>query len=168
MYMLWENSQVMVIDLNKVNRILCEERGNPTGCAVKSYQWYYSRATKYPLQGATKPYLEVGKLPYTTGYYSAQLITESEQLVEVCPFEIPHTVGTAARTIVYPNPVKDFLTIENPQWQDNPDIFLYDSMGSMQRQYPSTAERQILDISGINSGTYFVRVGTAVILITVL
>jgi hypothetical protein len=163
--LLWNNTPdaVFVIDLNKLAEL---------GDTISEYQWYYSVgpfATKHIIGGAVKPYLELAKLPYNTGSYTAVVLTTDSVKLEVCPFtiKIPPAAATA-KLLAYPNPVASAVTIENPQWQDIKTIDVYDAYGKLQRQYPSSAASQTLDISGLKQGIYIVRVGLRVIRITVL
>ncbi|MBO4653915.1 MAG: thiol protease/hemagglutinin PrtT [Bacteroidales bacterium] len=59
------------------------------------------------------------------------------------------------RLVVYPNPVDDQLVVECEGAQE---VFLYDMMGQKVAEVRETAEKCSINLSGLASGTYFVKV----------
>jgi hypothetical protein len=162
---LWEENPLLVLDLKKLTDTLNFE--------IQTYQWYYSispSSVRYPLRGSNQPYLELAKMPYTSGYYSVDFSTadSTENLVTVCPFQIKSATSKTTTLKVFPNPVKDAVTIDNPSWETVKSIQVYDLRGNLVRQYGSSAERQTLDISNIPRGVYLIRAGTSITKITIL
>jgi hypothetical protein len=167
MAQVWDD--VLVLDLNRIaNPPLYEDR---LGYQIIQFQWYYSISTlssRYLLSGAVMPYLELAKIPYTNGYYSAILTTSDSMLVGVCPFSLANYRPAVQQMIAYPNPVRDYVTIDNPQWEQSGAIFLYDLNGTLRRTYDAVEPPQTLDISGLQAGIYLIRAGGATIRITIL
>lgn len=61
---------------------------------------------------------------------------------------------------MYPNPAKDFTTIELPSHTDNVGIQIYDVSGRKVKETILSATDNKVDLSGLNSGMYLMHIKT--------
>jgi hypothetical protein len=69
-----------------------------------------------------------------------------------------------AQTMAYPNPATDYLNLFVGDQEGQIDVLVYDTSGRMliAKDYGVTGLQEIqLDISALNPGFYFVKVGNA-------
>ena len=66
---------------------------------------------------------------------------------------------------VYPNPTTGMLNIANAEGQN---IVVINTLGQVVANIDNATENQIIDMSGLCDGTYFVKVGTSVVKINVI
>jgi len=59
---------------------------------------------------------------------------------------------------VFPNPVKDALSLENNQSFELGDIFVYNAIGALVKQIKSDGFSNRYDISELNDGLYFMKI----------
>jgi len=58
---------------------------------------------------------------------------------------------------IYPDPVKDLLTIETNVFNKDAMISIYDIQGKLQMQYPVTGKKMELNINRLAKGLYFLK-----------
>lgn len=62
---------------------------------------------------------------------------------------------TESETIIYPNPAKDMLKIDNV---NNADIYIYNTIGQMVKKFNNVVGNTEINVSDLNNGVYIVRI----------
>lgn len=112
------------------------------------------------------PYYTVTGLEYDTEYcFTVTALNEageSEKSTQVCKKTLGEGIDELASLFnIYPNPVKDELFIATEVNVE--EIAIYDVYGrqTMSQQVNVTASQQVVNVAGLNSGIYFVKIVTS-------
>jgi len=62
---------------------------------------------------------------------------------------------TENETIIYPNPAKDILIVDNV---NNADIYIYNTLGQMVKKITNVVGSKEINVSDLNNGMYIVRI----------
>ena len=62
---------------------------------------------------------------------------------------------TENETIIYPNPAKDILTVDNV---NNADIYIYNTIGQMVKKVTNVVGNSEINVSDLNNSMYIVRI----------
>lgn len=59
--------------------------------------------------------------------------------------------------LIYPNPIKNVITITIPNESVNTTFYLFNNLGQIVKEIPLTATNQIINVENLNSGIYFYK-----------
>jgi hypothetical protein len=135
----WDD--VLAVDLNKENN---------GGYTFTSFQW---TREGNPIQGEINPYLNLENQP--AGQYSV-ILTSDGQAVDVC--EVVNFTGTRSLK-VYPNPISEKATVENPLWRTVQKMQLYNLAGQLVKEYPVGGSITTISVIDIPTGVYVLKAG---------
>jgi type IX secretion system substrate protein len=62
---------------------------------------------------------------------------------------------------MFPNPTKNFVSIELPQMVYEANVVIYDMLGKKVKEANVTVDSNKVDLSGLNSGSYLMKIKTA-------
>ncbi|MCH2232934.1 MAG: T9SS type A sorting domain-containing protein [Crocinitomicaceae bacterium] len=125
------------------------------------YQWLDCDDRFNPISGATGQSFT----PTLSGNYAVEITDGTCIGVSDCiNVDIPTTTGFGEEESsnllrAYPNPVQDFLFVENPE-QQLIQIELFNQLGQSVLRIESSEELAGINLERINSGSYFLRVTT--------
>ena len=110
------------------------------------------------------PQCTIDSLEYNTEYCftvtAVNEIGESEKSVEACGKTLDDGIEELTSSIsVYPNPVSDKLYIETEV--EIEEVSIFDIYGRRQELSAVSCQPSSIDVSGLNSGVYFVKIVTA-------
>jgi hypothetical protein len=92
----------------------------------------------------------------TKAYRSGVETTYSDTL---CATFTTQTTGVSEistiETVIYPNPAKDILYIDNAE---NADIYIYNTIGQIVKKVTNVLDKSEINISDLNNGMYIVRI----------
>jgi len=89
--------------------------------------------------------------------YNAAVITNTATTKIAPNLSNPEFTNTN-NFILYPNPVKDVLFIDNKQDQEIISLTVYNTLGQIVLVYPSTKNLSQIDVSNLSSGSYFIKI----------
>jgi hypothetical protein len=109
------------------------------------------------LFGEAGPYLYFNGNPIA-GTYTVNLTRDDGVTIPSCPF---YYDGQLQENVlkVYPNPASISATVVNPEWETVKTMELYNSVGLLVCQYPCGALKTEIDVMGLRTGWYVLRVG---------
>ena len=111
-------------------------------------------------------YNATGTFELPEGVYQSDPETVLEVSAIVTVDEPSHVEGFETKTIsVYPNPASNVLTVANAE---NSDITILNILGKVVFKTNNSSANQIIDISYLPEGTYFIRVDSKVFKINVV
>lgn len=127
--------------------------------AGTTYQWVDCDDSYAAISGATSQSYDHGG---TTGNYACIVTTAGgcSDTTECVDYVNTNglTEGTADLMEIYPNPFNDELTIENVTGKGDVKIVVYSASGQVVKEVNVEEEGKItLDMSGLETGTYIVR-----------
>jgi len=131
------------------------------------FQWYKNGEK---MQGATLPYLYLSSGMSTNNNYSVALTTSAGKTIPTCPVTpslAPAASAPEQALKVYPNPAKEFITVENLKWLDIDFVELYDMNGRCVQRVRSNAPILQMDVASVPSGVYVLRAGNETVKIVV-
>lgn len=118
--------------------------------AGTTYQWLDCNNGNAPITGETNQVFT----PSSNGSYAVQLTTNGCVSVSDCiPFQslsVSDVNLTESKITIYPNPTKGIINISNPNNIKIEDITIFNTMGQQ--------VSKLLDLSPLDSGTYFLIV----------
>jgi hypothetical protein len=124
------------------------------GYVFTDFQWTKNGK---PVPGAATPYLYLTAPSSDFDRYNV-LLTTGGKTLPVCRGTQARPVKTQTALLVYPNPARHTVTVENPQWEAIKQINLINLNGNIVRTYTS-APLLTIDVSGIPTGLYLVQAG---------
>jgi len=119
-------------------------------------QWYLNNE---PIENITSPAL----LPIIQGVYTV----ESFNICGVTPLSNEYSFGIDGGLFLYPNPAKNVITLRIPQYMTWYSVDAIDLLGRQviaPIEYAGSNE-VLIDISGLEGGTYWFRIDTEIILL---
>jgi len=137
-------NDVLAVNLNTVTN---------GGFVFTKYEWVKD-GVLLAEHGDNQPYL----YQPAEGWYSAYLTTDTGQRLSVCPFFYDGQTHVTT-LMVYPNPANISATVINPEWETARTMELYNTIGVMVRQYTCGSLETTIDLWGLRTGWYVLKVG---------
>ena len=103
-----------------------------------------------------------GVVEYNRGYYYVNYPSLND-IVADCNLDVDEILENSIE--VYPNPTNGQINITNAEGQN---IVVINTLGQVVATVENASENQIIDMSGLCDGTYFVKVGASVVKINVI
>ena len=146
---------------------------NTNGGLTFPRRWYKWTRNALPLAEPPTPYFYLEHIPQTGDRYMLYAIAaERADTVKACLLitehpEPPPVPAAEVQNWAYPNPVGAggrHITIEP---QGSQPIEIYSAGGLKVREYPASAPKTTIDVTGLPAGAYMVRQGsrTAVVVV---
>lgn len=104
-------------------------------------------------------YSTVDKNPMNGRSYYRLRSVDFDGLVEVFDYVMVKTEGLKSDFSVYPNPIDDgnFSIQTNFELKETTTLFIYNSMGGVERSYQIDFWKKDLNLNGLKSGSYIVK-----------
>jgi hypothetical protein len=123
---------------------------------ANGYQWYFNSVL---IAGATSQSYH----PMQNGNYSV-VITDANSCT-ASSTDYPWVLTEAGNhssadgISIYPNPAREKLIVRSAEFGDNSEIIIYNFLGEkFLRTKPTSSQEQVIDVSGLPSGIYFLEV----------
>lgn len=109
-----------------------------------------------------KPELTIGDSFSNTAsiYFDYNFPIETNSATTTILKEVNPTVGPDSDFMVYPNPVKNLLTVETNQNGRVSSIGIYNQLGQLVLAVPELANISKVDVSSLSSGNYFLKINS--------
>ena len=109
-----------------------------------------------------KYYRVAGVVEYSYGAYYVNYPSVND-IVADCDASVDEMIANAIE--VYPNPTNGQINITNAEGQN---VVVINTLGQVVASIENASENQMIDLSGLCDGTYFVKVGVSVVKVNVI
>ncbi|MDH8702622.1 hypothetical protein M2138_001990 [Dysgonomonadaceae bacterium PH5-43] len=130
---------------------------NNGGYTFAEYQWYADKAMTKKLENEVSGNLIVDNV-YNIDSYTVWL--KATDGTEACGCLSNLSTLRSSQIRLYPNPVINELNIEYPNWEDNPNIQVYDITGNAMLKMEADSQYSKINTSNWTTGLYMLRVGS--------
>ena len=126
---------------------------NNGGYTFTAYQWL-KNGVEMPGETSGNLYLTNDADKKAMSQFSCRVTTSTGQTLQSCPSQIPVKSGVSA----YPNPTKGTVIIESSTLKEGDRIDIYNSTGTLVKQYVATPIQTTIEFGNQPKGLYIIQV----------